>query len=87
MKATLRLSEFEKLVLLALLRLGETYGVPIRREIVERADRDVSFGPCTPPSIVWSGRDTCLLTEEIPRPSAAAGQNGTFGSRRLGNGR
>jgi PadR family transcriptional regulator PadR len=44
MKATLRLGEFEKLVLLALLRLGETYGVPIRREIVERADRDVSFG-------------------------------------------
>lgn len=39
------LGEFEHLVLLALLRLGDgTYGVPIRDEIIERAGRDVSFG-------------------------------------------
>lgn len=39
------LGEFEHLVLLAVLRLGDgTYGVPIRDEIVQRADRDVSFG-------------------------------------------
>ncbi len=39
------LGEFEHLVLLAVLRLGDgTYGVPIRDEIVERAGRDVSFG-------------------------------------------
>ena len=39
------LGEFEHLVLLALVRLGDgTYGVPIREEIVERAGRDVSFG-------------------------------------------
>jgi PadR family transcriptional regulator PadR len=39
-----RLGRFEELVLLALVRLRETYGVPIRREIGERTGRDVSFG-------------------------------------------
>jgi PadR family transcriptional regulator, regulatory protein PadR len=39
------LGEFEHLVLLALLRLGEqAYGVTVRREIAERAERDVSLG-------------------------------------------
>jgi len=39
------LGEFEQLVLLALLRLGdEAYGVTIRREIAERTGRDVSIG-------------------------------------------
>jgi PadR family transcriptional regulator PadR len=40
-----RLGQFEELVLLALVRLGENaYGVTIRREIIERAKRDVSVG-------------------------------------------
>ncbi len=39
------LGEFEHLVLLAAMRLGDdAYGVPIRRLISERAARDVSFG-------------------------------------------
>lgn len=39
------LGEFEHLVLLALLRLGDqAYGVTVRREIAERAERDVSLG-------------------------------------------
>ncbi len=39
------LGEFEHLVLLALLRLGdEAYGVTVRREIASRARRDVSIG-------------------------------------------
>jgi len=39
------LGEFEHLVLLAVMRLGDdAYGVPIRRVISERAARDVSFG-------------------------------------------
>jgi len=39
------LGEFEHLVLLAVMQLGnEAYGVPIRQLIVERAERDVSFG-------------------------------------------
>lgn len=39
------LGEFEQLILLALVRLGEdAYGVTIRRLLRERADRDASFG-------------------------------------------
>lgn len=39
------LGDFEQLVLLALLRLGDdAYGVPIREEIQERAGRVVSLG-------------------------------------------
>jgi DNA-binding PadR family transcriptional regulator len=39
------LGEFEHLVLLAILRLGEgTYGVPIRDEIESRAGRRVTVG-------------------------------------------
>ena len=39
------LGEFEQIVLLALLRLGENaYGVPIRQEIEDRTGRPVSVG-------------------------------------------
>lgn len=39
------LGEFEQLVLLALLQIGDhAYGVPIREEIVRRTARDVSLG-------------------------------------------
>jgi DNA-binding PadR family transcriptional regulator len=39
------LGEFELVVLLALIRLGEdAYGVPISREIEERAGREVALG-------------------------------------------
>ena len=39
------LGEFEQMVLLALMRLGENaYGVTIRREIEERTGRAVSLG-------------------------------------------
>ncbi|MEW6323612.1 MAG: helix-turn-helix transcriptional regulator [Acidobacteriota bacterium] len=39
------LGEFEQLVLLALLRLGEdAYGMAVRREIADRAGRDVAIG-------------------------------------------
>ena len=39
------LGEFEHLVMLAILRLGDdAYGAPIRRTIAERAERRVSFG-------------------------------------------
>lgn len=39
------LGEFEQIVLLALLRLGENaYGMAIRREIEERANRATSLG-------------------------------------------
>jgi DNA-binding PadR family transcriptional regulator len=39
------LGEFEQLVLLALIRLGdEAYGMAVRRELEARAERDVSIG-------------------------------------------
>jgi len=39
------LGEFEQIVLLAILRLGDgAYGVPIRREIEKRAGRGVTVG-------------------------------------------
>lgn len=39
------LGEFEQLVLLALIRLGdEAYGMAVRRELEDRAARDVSIG-------------------------------------------
>lgn len=39
------LGEFEQMVLLALLRLGdEGYGVPVRDDIAARTGRDVSMG-------------------------------------------
>jgi len=39
------LGEFEQIVLLALLRLGkDAYGVPVRLEIEQRAQRSVSIG-------------------------------------------
>lgn len=39
------LGEFEHMVLLAVMRLGDdAYGAPIRRLIAERAAREVSFG-------------------------------------------
>jgi DNA-binding PadR family transcriptional regulator len=39
------LGEFEQLVLLALLRLGdEAYGLAVRREITDRVEREVSIG-------------------------------------------
>lgn len=41
----LHLGEFEQLVLLSLLRLGEEgYGVTVRAELLNRARRDVSLG-------------------------------------------
>jgi DNA-binding PadR family transcriptional regulator len=45
MAATAALGEFEQVVLLAILRLGEdAYGVSIRREIAERTEREPAPG-------------------------------------------
>jgi DNA-binding PadR family transcriptional regulator len=45
MVQTLNLGEFEQLVLLAILRLGDdAYGVTIRAELAARAGRDIAPG-------------------------------------------
>jgi DNA-binding PadR family transcriptional regulator len=45
MKSALNLGEFEQLILLAILRLGDAaYGVTIRAELAERAERNIAPG-------------------------------------------
>jgi PadR family transcriptional regulator PadR len=44
MDSKLLLGQFEEIVLRAVLRLGEAYGVPIRREIAERTGRNYTVG-------------------------------------------
>jgi PadR family transcriptional regulator, regulatory protein PadR len=45
MKTALNLGEFEQLILLAILRLGDAaYGVTIRAELAERAARNIAPG-------------------------------------------
>ena len=45
MKPALNLGEFEQLILLAILRLGDAaYGVTIRAELAERAKRNIAPG-------------------------------------------
>jgi PadR family transcriptional regulator, regulatory protein PadR len=45
MQAIMNLGEFEHIVLLAILRLGDdAYAIPIRREIEERTGRSVARG-------------------------------------------
>jgi DNA-binding PadR family transcriptional regulator len=38
------LGAFEHLVLLALMRLSDAYGVTVRRELEQRVDREISIG-------------------------------------------
>jgi PadR family transcriptional regulator, regulatory protein PadR len=66
------LGEFEQLVLLALLRLGDqAYGMAVRREIEARAARDVSIGA------VYATLDRLeekgLVKSKLGEPSEARG--------------
>ena len=66
------LGEFERLVLLAVLHLGEdAYGMRVRREIAERTGRDVAIGA------VYATLDRLeekeLLTSELGEPAPERG--------------
>jgi PadR family transcriptional regulator, regulatory protein PadR len=66
------LGEFEHIVLLALLRLGDdAYGVTVREEIEKRADREVSIGA------VYATLDRLeskgLVTSRVGEPTASRG--------------
>ena len=66
------LGHFEHLVLLALIRLGETaYGVTVRREIEQRTGRDVSI------SAIYATLDRLeakgLVKSRVGEPTAARG--------------
>jgi PadR family transcriptional regulator PadR len=66
------LGEFEHVVLLALMRLGDdAYGVTVRKEIEARTDRDVSIGA------VYATLDRleakALVASRVGDPTAARG--------------
>jgi PadR family transcriptional regulator, regulatory protein PadR len=70
-----RLGHFEELVLLALVCLRENaYGVTIRREIVERAGREVSIGAVytTLDRLVGKGYVTSRMGEATPERGGRA---------------
>lgn len=68
------LGEFEHLVLLAVMRLGDdAYGVTIRRLIAERAERDVSFGAVYSTLRRLHVKGYLALREE-PAPGEAGGR-------------
>jgi DNA-binding PadR family transcriptional regulator len=63
------LGEFEQLILLALLRLGdEAYGVAIRQEIAQRTERDVAAGAVYTALARLEGRElvTSRLADTTP---------------------
>ena len=77
------LGEFEQLVLIALLRLGdEAYGMAVRREIEARAGRDVSIGAvyATLDRLESKGLVRSRLGEAIGREAAAHGPVGGHSS-------
>jgi DNA-binding PadR family transcriptional regulator len=66
------LGEFEQFVLLALVRLGEgAYGLSVRKELAERAGRDVAIGA------VYATLDRLerkgLVVSELGAPTAERG--------------
>ncbi len=66
------LGEFEYVVLLAVMRLGEdAYGVTIRREIETRTDRDVSLGAIYP--TLHRLEDKGLVSSYTGEPTATRG--------------
>jgi PadR family transcriptional regulator PadR len=66
------LGDFELMVLLALMRLGENaYGVPISREIEEQSGREVALG--TVYAALERLEETGLVTSELGEPTAQRG--------------
>jgi DNA-binding PadR family transcriptional regulator len=66
------LGHFEHIVLLALIRLGdEAYGVSVRREIEQRAGREVSLGAIYATLDRLEGKK--LVRSRVGEPTAARG--------------
>jgi DNA-binding PadR family transcriptional regulator len=66
------LGEFEHLMLLALIRLGEeAYGVSVRREIRERTGRDVAVGAIYVTLDRLEGKG--FVSSRVGEPTAARG--------------
>jgi DNA-binding PadR family transcriptional regulator len=68
------LGEFEQLVLLAVLRLGdEAYGMRVRRELKERAGRDTAIGAVYATLDRLEGKGL-LRSRELAGPEARGGR-------------
>jgi PadR family transcriptional regulator PadR len=66
------LGDFELMVLLALMRLGEdAYGVPISREIEEQSGREVALG--TVYAALERLEEQRLVTSQLGEPTAQRG--------------
>jgi PadR family transcriptional regulator, regulatory protein PadR len=66
------LGDFELMVLLALMRLGEdAYGVPISREIEEQSGREIALG--TVYAALERLEEKGLVTSELGEPTAQRG--------------
>ena len=66
------LGEFELMVLLALIRLGDdAYGVPISREIEQRSGREVALGSVY--AALERLEEKGLVTSRLGDPTAARG--------------
>jgi PadR family transcriptional regulator, regulatory protein PadR len=73
------LGEFELMILLAVIRLGDdAYGVPISKELLERTGRDVALGS------VYAALDRLEQKELVssalgdPTPARGAGRSAIF---------
>src|ERR1700719_1444477 len=66
------LGSFELMVMLALIRLGETaYGVPISREVEERSGREVALGSVY--ATLERLEEKGLVSSELGEPTAERG--------------
>jgi PadR family transcriptional regulator PadR len=75
------LGDFEHIVVLALLRLGDrAYGVTVRREIETCTGREVSIGAIYAALDRLEAKGYVKSHLAIPHPSAAAGRSGFSGS-------
>ncbi len=65
------LGEFEQLVLLALLRLGDGYGVTVQNELERHAGRDVGLGTVYKTLLRMESKG--LVTARLGEPTAERG--------------
>jgi len=72
MRERFHLGNFELFVMLAVIRLGkEAYGVPISREIKERASRSVTFGSLY--ATLERLQEKGLISSELGEPTPERG--------------
>jgi len=65
------LGAFEHLVLLALMRLSDAYGVSVRQELEQRIDRDISIGAIYATLDRLEAKD--FVRSRVGEPTAARG--------------